>query len=133
MLPLHLVSYSAPPSRCQGAHVALKAPTLIVIAWEKPELIGREDFYYTIYYKEHLALSWNIVGPYTNTSNVVQYVVNGLQPSTKYVFRIIVHNGVSNQDLKNEALRTCETNASTADIGRYSYDLFLFNGLIKSM
>lgn len=63
-------------------------------------------------------MSGNTTGPYVNTSGRVAYTVSGLQPSTEYLFRVTVHNGVSDQDVDSEEARSCDTLASTADIGR---------------
>lgn len=112
-----LLVHSAPPSGCQGAGVVSVTATVITIVWEKPEQIGREDFYYTVHYKELAGFSGITAGPYINYSDHVEYTVDGLQPSTEYVFRITVHNSVSDQDFENEESRVCETVASTADIG----------------
>ena len=97
--------------------MVLATATIITITWDKPELTGRDDFYYMIYYKQLSSINDSAAVTYVNNSNPIEYRFDGLQPSTEYKFRITVHNGVSNQDLMNEESRTCETIASTADIG----------------
>lgn len=110
---------TAPPARCRDIGVVLVTATAIIIAWTKPEQTGREDFYYTVYYKQLSAppSSWVTAGSYVNNSERVEYTVDGLQPSTDYVLRVVAHNGVSDQDLMNEESRTCETAVTTASLG----------------
>ena len=96
--------------------VILTRATTITIAWDKPEIIGREDYYYTVYSRQLLALSGNTTS-YVNASDRVEYTVTDLQPSTEYLFRVIVHNGVSDQVVGNEVSRSCHVVASTTDVG----------------
>ena len=97
--------------------------TDITVEWKRPDLTGREDFYYGVYYRELTSLSGITLGPYINNSDNVDYTIDGLQPSTQYLIKITVHNGVSDQDMENEISRTCETVASTADIGGFTISI----------
>ena len=45
----------------------------------------------------------------------VQEVVTGLKPDTTYEFEITVNNGVSDQDTRNEKLRSCELTTRTME------------------
>ena len=112
-----LFIHPAPPGGCVGVDVILMRATTITIAWDKPEVTGREDYYYTVYYKQLTALSGNTTSPYVNTSDRVEYTVTDLQPSTEYLFRVSVHNGVSDEDIGNEVSRSCQVVASTTSVG----------------
>ena len=111
---------SAPPSSCTGTRVVLVTATDITVEWRRPDFTGREDFYYSVFYRELTNSSGTMLGPYINKSDYVDFAINGLQPSTQYLIKITVRNGVSDQDVKNDISRTCETVASTADIGKFS-------------
>lgn len=116
MIKFCLLIHTAPPGGCGGVDVILTRATTITIAWDKPEIIGREDYYYTVYSRQLLALSGNTTS-YVNASDRVEYTVTDLQPSTEYLFRVIVHNGVSDQVVGNEVSRSCHVVASTTDVG----------------
>ncbi len=95
--------------------------TEITVEWKRPNRTGREDFYYSVYYRELTNLSGITSNPYyVNNSEYVGYTIDGLVPSTQYLIKITLHNGVSAQDVENDIFRTCETVASTADIGGFS-------------
>lgn len=119
----HVITFflaSAPPSGCTSTNVISVTATDITVEWKRPDLIGREDFYYSVYYRELTSLSGITLGPYVNNSDYVDYTIDGLQPSSQYLIKITIHNGVSDQDMENEISRTCETVASTADIGEFT-------------
>ena len=94
--------------------------------WEHPLIIGRDDYYYNIHYS-----SQDVPGnftrhnrnPFIKDSSVVQYSVSGLRPLTNYTIRVTVHNGVSDQDPKEEEMRRCEVSGTTGDIRKYSYSM----------
>lgn len=112
---------SAPPGRCTGTSVISMTATDITVEWKRPNLTGREDIYYSVYYRELKDLYGITSNPYyVNNSDYVDYTIDGLVPSTQYLIKITVHNGVSDQDMENDIFRMCETVASTADIGRFS-------------
>ena len=95
--------------------------TDITVEWRRPNLTGREDIYYSVYYRELKNLYGITVNSYyVNNSDYVDYSIDGLVPSTQYLIKITVRNGVSDQDMENDIFRTCETVASTADIGGFS-------------
>ena len=45
----------------------------------------------------------------------VQEVITGLKPDTSYEFTVTVNNGVSDQDKRNEKLRSCEVTTRTME------------------
>ena len=99
--------------------------TDVKVEWKRPNLTGRADFYYRVYYRELTSFSGITLGRYVNNSDYVDYTIGGLRPSTQYVIRITVHNGVSDQDVENEQSRMCETVASTTDIGGFTFSSLL--------
>lgn len=50
------------------------------------------------------------------------YTIEGLQSDTMYDIQLSSHNGVSNQDLKNNDRRTVATRGGTTEGGQSSYD-----------
>ncbi len=67
-------------------------------------------------------------GSYVNTSETVSYTVIGrcpnseivgLLPNTRYSIRVTSHNGVSDQDTENEALRQLIIQVKTAEGGEF--------------
>ena len=91
--------------------------TTVTLRWEKPSITSRDDFYYEIFRSEE-----NTVSEYTlltrlrgDTRATVEYRDAQLTPATTYVYRVIVHNGVSYQDSLNVHLRTREVTDTTLD------------------
>ena len=91
--------------------------TTITLRWEKPSITSRDDFYYEIVRSDE-----NTVSEYTlltrlrgDTRATVEYRDTQLTPATTYVYRVIVHNGVSDQDSLNVHLRTREVTKTTLD------------------
>ena len=121
-LLLFLFLASGPPSGCTGASAISVTATDITVEWKRPNLTGRADFYYSVYYRELTNFSGITLDQYVNNNDYVDYTIDGLQPSTQYVISITVHNGVSDQDIENELSRMCEIVASTADIGGFTFN-----------
>lgn len=101
--------------------------TDLTVEWKRPDFTGREDFYYSVYYRELTNLSGITLSPHVNSSDYLYYTIRGLQPLTQYLVKITVHNGVSNQDMENDTSRTCEIVASTADIGGLTINKRIIN------
>ena len=51
-----------------------------------------------------------------NTGPVVEYTLSGLRILTEFTIRVVVHNGVSEQDPGGVARRMCEVEGVTGDI-----------------
>ena len=88
--------------------------TTAELAWEKPEEVGRDDFYYSINRtnpdtNEEIVVNAN----YIDSRDVVAFKVTGLAPKTTYTFSVCVHNGVSKFDQIHEKLRVVAKQATT--------------------
>ena len=112
-----------PPSACRNLKVnaARTRANTITITWERPLIIGRDDYYYDIHYTDpdfpgEMRFIQHNLNPFIKNSPLVQYSVSGLRPLTNYTIRITVHNGVSEQDLKGKGKRMCQVSATTGDI-----------------
>ena len=86
----------------------------MTVEWERPETIGRDDYYYTLRYTDGESVGSNQV---INKSQVVSQVITGLKPITEYTITVTVVNGVSNQDMENEFKRRCELIVTTTEGG----------------
>ncbi len=88
----------------------------MTLEWTRPEVTGRDDFYYTyqIFDSDHILPDTPITLPFTAFS----YTEERLRPVTPYTFRIITHNGVSDQDKENAALRKVELVVKTKEGGK---------------
>lgn len=110
--------YAAPPGGCYDIQVVSTTDSTINVMWRKPNFTGRADYYYNVYYSNPNSAGAFILHnkcPYVDVGGLVEYSVTTLLPQTNYAVRVTVHNGVSDQDLENIHLRTCEVTASTTD------------------
>lgn len=100
----------------------------MTITWKKPEITGRDDFYYIIKYTDVA----NSESNFTIDPRVVRYTSNNetvsvhipssesglsLEPNTDYIIKVIVHNGVSDQEPDNEPLRRKDISFRTKEGG----------------
>ena len=93
--------------------------------WERPEITGRDDLYYNIFYSEdNQTFTQHNSRPYVKQDSLVDYSVSGLQPLTSYTIRVIPENGVSNQEEGGQS-RSCEVFAMTGDISEWTLGLIV--------
>ena len=93
----------------------------MTVRWTRPEVIGRSDFYYTLQYSDP-----DNIGEFlpanpikiVNSALSVSHTVTGLQPNTAYTIRVTSHNGVSDQDTENAALRIVTIQVRTLEGGK---------------
>ena len=122
---LHLFAYfEGPPSVARNLQV-LESRTranTITVMWERPLIIGRDDYFYNIQYSNP-DIPGSFVqhnsNPLITTSPVVRYSLSGLRPQTRYTIRLSVLSGVSDQDSAGEEGRRSEVMATTGDISKY--------------
>ena len=114
--------HSAPPGPVRDLRVTNVTSTNVTVRWTRPEVTGRPDFYYTLQYSdpdnigEFLpAVPIKIV----NSALSVSYTITGLEPYTTYTIRVTSHNGVSDQDTENAALRIVTIQVRTLEGGRF--------------
>ena len=114
--------HSGPSGPVRHLQVAILTTTSMTVRWTRPEVTGRSDFYYTLQYSdpdnigEFLpAIPLRIV----NSSLSVSHTVTGLQPYTTYTIRVTSHNGVSDQDTENAALRIVTIQVRTQEGGKF--------------
>ena len=91
--------------------------------WDQPEITGREDFYYNIFYSEdNQTFIQHNPRPYIKQDAVVDYALSGLKTLTMYTIRVSVENGVSDQDERGERnKRSCEIIGSTGDSSKFMH------------
>ena len=112
--------HSAPPSHVQGLQTTTVTSTSVTVRWTRPEVTGRSDFY-TLQYSD-----FDIIGEFlpavplmiVNSALSVSRSITGLQPYTTYTIRVISHNGVSDQDTENAALRIVTIQVRTKEGGK---------------
>ena len=105
-----------PPTACQNIEIISIGNQSITVQWEKPIIIGRDDFYYILNYSD--GESGGLI-QVINQSQVVSQQITTLKPSTEYTITVTVVNGVSNQDIENEFKRMCRIAVSTLEGGAY--------------
>ena len=116
---MYNVPSSGPPSACTNIQLVHRTDASFTISWSRPEIIGRDDFFYRVLYSdpdrigEFITENDNI----TNNSTVVHYTVSGLIPLTSYIVRVTTHNAVSDQD-PNSHLRMCGISNMTLEGGK---------------
>lgn len=81
----------------------------ISVQWERPLVIGRDDFYYILEYSDGGSVTSRLV---INQSEVVSQVITGLKGATDYRITVTVVNGVSVQESV-----MCEVVATTLEGG----------------
>lgn len=103
---------AAPPSACRNIQATQQTATQITLRWRKPINTGRHDFYYQIKYSDGES-----TGQHSMESDMdyIQESITGLKPNTGYRFTVTVNNGVSDQDTRDERLRSCELMARTME------------------
>ena len=95
----------APPSSCRNIQAIQRTATQITLRWKKPINVGRDDFYYEIEYSDGETTGEHAL---ESKMDYILEVITGLKPDTSYKFTVTVNNGVSDQDDRNEKLRSCE-------------------------
>ena len=91
--------------------------------WDRPSITGRDDFYYTVHYSDpdnNTSFLQHNPQPLVKTGQIVEYTLSGLRVLTEFIIRVVVHNGVSEQDPGGVAGRTCEVEGVTGDIRKLS-------------
>ena len=104
--------YVAPPTSCGNLQVVndRTRATTMTVRWNRPEITGRDDFYYNIFYSENnQTFVQHNPRRYIKKDFEVDYSLSGLKPLTKYLIKVVVENGVSDQLLDvSEENRKCE-------------------------
>lgn len=102
----------APPSACRNIQALQRTATQITLRWRKPMSIGRNDFYYQIRYSDGDTTGQHSI---QSSFDYIQEVVSGLKPDSSYRFTVTVNNGVSDQDTRDDRLRSCELMTRTME------------------
>ena len=110
---------TAPPGLVINLHTTNISNNSVSLSWTRPEVTGRDDFYYSIEYSDPNTGSFILSnGSYVNSALTVSYTVPNLRPNTPYTIRVTTHNGVSDQDTENEALRRVDLPIRTGEGGK---------------
>ena len=98
--------------------------TAVVLEWDRPGDVGRDDFYYDILRSVPDSEEIIIIEPlFIDDSDVVTYTVTGLKQKTAYTFSVCVHNGVSEHDEANAKLRIVSKQGTTKQGSKSSLTL----------
>ena len=119
--------YIAPPNNCKSLQAVAERTrgNTITVRWERPEITGRDDLYYNIFYSvDNQTFTQHNRRPYVKHDSLVDYSVSGLQPLTTYTIRVIPENGVSVQEEGGQS-RSCEVVARTGDTSEWSLGLIV--------
>ena len=120
IIPTSLI-HSAPPGDVRDLQTTTVTSTSVTVRWTIPEVTGRSDFYYTLQYSDP-----DNIGEFlpanpiriVDTALSVSHTLRGLQPYTTYTIRVTSHNGVSDQDTENAALRRVDIQVRTLEGGK---------------
>ena len=105
----------------QGLQTTTVTSTSVTVRWTRPEVTGRTDFYYTLQYSDFDNIGKllpAVPSMIVNSALSVSHIVTGLQPYTTYTIRVTSHNGVSDQDTENAALRIVSIQVRTLEGGK---------------
>ena len=91
--------------------------TTLTVRWVRPEITGRDDFYYNIFYSEdNRTFTQHNDSPYNKQDLLVDYSVSGLRLLTTYIVRVSPENGVSGREnIGSVRRRSCEVVGTTGD------------------
>ena len=111
---------TAPPGPVTDLKTTANTSTSVTLEWTRPEVTGRDDFYYTyqIFDPDHILPDTPRRLSFTASSPTITYTEDRLRPVTPFTFRIITHNGVSDEDKENAALRKVELVVKTKEGGK---------------
>ncbi len=111
---------TAPPGPVTDLKTTANTSTSVTLEWTRPEVTGRDDFYYTyqIFDPDRILRDTAVRLPYTASSPKITFQVTSLRPVTPFTFRITTHNGVSDEDKENAALRKVELVVKTREDGK---------------
>ena len=111
----------APCSHPRDLRVTEVTSTNVTVRWTRPEVTGRTDFYYILQYSDPDNIGEFLPAiPIERVSSElsVSHTVTGLRPYTTYTIRVTCHNGVSDQDTENVALRIVTIQVRTLGGGK---------------
>ena len=112
-----------PPTACREIRATFIGDQNATISWERPEDVGRDDFYYVLSYSDgERADSFTVV----SGDSVVEYTLRGLKPATDYTITVVVENGVSDQQPQSEPSRSCQVKLTTNE-GSKTTTLLYYN------
>ncbi|GFT51976.1 neogenin [Nephila pilipes] len=89
-IPGELQYHTEGPSAPENVTAIITNTRFITLSWEQPRQRNRDIMYYVVYYKEANSTRerfHNITRPHLEDTNI-----QGLQPDTNYVFRVVAYN-----------------------------------------
>ncbi len=106
----------------RNLHVTTTTSTSVTLLWTRPEVTGNGLYYFIVYSDPDDTGSFILSnGNYVNSALTVSYTVPNLRPNTPYTIRVTTHNGVTDQDNENEALRRVNLPIRTLEGGKEIY------------
>ncbi len=123
-----LCNYLEPPDPVQNLRTVSTTANSVTVTWDKPASTGgRSDYYYFVGRSDPQGSATSVV-PVNSTlmdlGNTITFPIGNLLPFQRYVFTVIVHNGVSSQDSVNVGSRTRTTEGQTTESRKF-YIYFL--------
>ena len=114
---LVLCLHAEPPSAPRNMALrSLSDGSQMLVTWSAPtETGGRSDLYYVVEYRDPDNLG-QFIG--TTCKSSTSHTFTGLRAFTQYCFQVSAHNGVSDQDPDNAALRTEEECIATPEASK---------------
>lgn len=122
-----IIIYSpGPPTACSNIRINLLGDRRMDVVWQKPSIVGRDDFYYILKWSASLSPSMlaslglsgrEINGSVTvfDRSDTVSQSITGLRPETPYSISVTARNGVSDQSdsAGNNGSSRCQLQGTT--------------------
>ena len=114
-----LCSHAEPPSIPRNMVLTSLSATndgsRMVVSWSAPSEGGRSDLYYVVEHSDP-DTAGQFIG--TTCKSSTSHTFTGLRAFTQYCFQVSAHNGVSDQDPDNVALRTVEQCMQTPEASK---------------
>eukprot|EP00731_Ephydatia_muelleri_P014615 Em0008g335a len=109
------VGCTSPPTVPNNLMITSITNTSISLMWEKPDVIGRDDYYFAVKYRTDSSLKFITAFKVIDKSNVIAYTLHNLTSYTSYEISVTAVNGVSDQDWYNDCIRTATITAATLE------------------
>ncbi len=126
-----LCNYLEPPGPVKNLITVSTTANSVTVTWDKPASTGgRSDYYYFVGRSDSQGCATSVIpvnSRLMDLGNTITFRIGDLLPFQRYVFTVIVHNGVSSQDSVNVGSRTRTTEGQTMESRKFYIIFFKFS------